>query len=483
MKKIIIIGAGIAGLSAGIYARKYNYDVTIFESHFLPGGACTSWKRKGFTFEGCFHYIKLLGAGKTSMFYSLWKELGIFSGIKMLNSDILQTFQDASGRKLSFYTDPEMLRTQLLTLSIQDKKVINELCTAIKRCYWFTRQTGINPFLFIAKITNILCAIPFLNKYGNMNLGEYSACFKDPLIQMAISRFFEHPEVTCVQLPIFLGMYSQEGVNFPEGGSLSLAKAVERKFLDYGGTIEYRKQVKRIIVNNDCATGIELDDGTVHVADIIISAADGYSTLFKMLNNQYTPPQLLNRYEKQPVYDPFIQVSLGVNRIVSELPSIIRFQTSDSFVVAGETRKDLLVANFSFDRTMAPSGKSSIVLQISSNSSWWEKIGYNTEAYKSEKNKILQTILEQLEKILPGISEPIEVVDIATPFTSIRYTNSWKGAIGFLITASFVKELRKPVFELPGLDNFYMTGQWVVGMGVPNAALGGKKVIQKIKNH
>lgn len=47
-KRIIIVGAGIAGLSAGIYARRNGYEATIYESHYLPGGLCTSWKRKGF---------------------------------------------------------------------------------------------------------------------------------------------------------------------------------------------------------------------------------------------------------------------------------------------------------------------------------------------------------------------------------------------------------------------------------------------------
>ena len=53
MRKIIIIGAGIAGLSAGIYARKNGYDATIYEMHYLPGGMCTAWKRKGFTADSC----------------------------------------------------------------------------------------------------------------------------------------------------------------------------------------------------------------------------------------------------------------------------------------------------------------------------------------------------------------------------------------------------------------------------------------------
>ncbi|MCK4323768.1 MAG: NAD(P)/FAD-dependent oxidoreductase, partial [Armatimonadetes bacterium] len=54
-KSIIIIGAGIAGLSAGCYARMNGYRTTIFEMHDKPGGLCTSWKRRGYTIDGCLH--------------------------------------------------------------------------------------------------------------------------------------------------------------------------------------------------------------------------------------------------------------------------------------------------------------------------------------------------------------------------------------------------------------------------------------------
>ncbi|NOY37521.1 MAG: NAD(P)/FAD-dependent oxidoreductase, partial [Chlorobi bacterium] len=54
---VIIIGAGFAGLSAGIYARMNGYRTQIFEMHNLPGGLCTAWKHKGYTIDGCIHWL------------------------------------------------------------------------------------------------------------------------------------------------------------------------------------------------------------------------------------------------------------------------------------------------------------------------------------------------------------------------------------------------------------------------------------------
>ena len=73
-KSTIIIGAGIAGLSAGCYAQMNGYRTSVFEMHTIPGGLCTAWKRKGYTIDGCFHW--LLGSKPGANFNHVWQELG-----------------------------------------------------------------------------------------------------------------------------------------------------------------------------------------------------------------------------------------------------------------------------------------------------------------------------------------------------------------------------------------------------------------------
>jgi len=130
---------------------------------------------------------------------------------------------------------------------------------------------------------------------------------------------------------------------------------------------------------------------------------------------------------------------------------------------------------------MAPHGKTSVTVLYPSDLAWWEKLGYASEEYKAEKKKILDTTITQLEQVLPGVSSQIETSDVATPFTTFRYTNNWKAALGFIMTKTLAAEMTmKPQYALPGLDDFYMIGQWVKGFGVPMAALSGKEVIQEI---
>lgn len=88
---IIIIGAGIAGLATGCYAQMNGYRTQIFELHTLPGGLCTAWKRKGYTFDGCIHW--LTGSGPGSGLYSIWEELGAVQGRPMVYHEEFIKFQ------------------------------------------------------------------------------------------------------------------------------------------------------------------------------------------------------------------------------------------------------------------------------------------------------------------------------------------------------------------------------------------------------
>ena len=478
---VIIIGAGIAGLSAGIYARKNGYDATIYEMHYLPGGMCTAWQRKGFTFEGCLHFLGLVGSSPTHTYYSLWKELGLLPDMNIICHDVFHTFQDESGRTLTLYTDADRLEEELLTLSPADAKEIKALCTAIKRYAWFIRETGKNPFRLLAKGVGILRGIPLLKKYGDLNIAEYAARFNDPLIRYAISNLFVYPDFSCIAVFFFLAGMHIRASGYPQGSSLALARALERVFRTLGGKIEYKKKVKRIVVEDGRAVGIELDDRTVKKAGIVISAADGHATLFDMLEDTFTTPALRERYATQPVFQPFVQVSLGVNRDLSGTPHAVKVQTAAPFVIAGQTQQELWYHHYAFDPTMAPQGKTSVTVLYPSALAWWETLGYASAAYKAEKRKILETTIAQLEQVLPGIAAQIEVSDVATPFTTLRYTNNWQAALSFMMTKENADSMvAKTEYTLPRLENFYMIGQWVKGLGLPMAALSGKEVIQKI---
>ena len=108
----------------------------------------------------------------------------------------------------------------------------------------------------------------------------------------------------------------------------------------------------------------------------------------------------------------------------------------------------------------------------------WEDL--KGEEYRAEKEKIASDATEKLEKLYPDVKGCVEVVDVATPLTDIRYTGVYRGAFeGFLPTSkNMTKTLSNTV---KGLDNFYLAGQWLFpGGGLPPSAQSGKWLFQLI---
>ncbi len=93
-KSIVIIGAGMAGLSAGCYGRMNGYNTKIFEMHNIPGGLCTSWQRKGYTIDGCLY--RLVGSSTESRFYKIWQDLGAIQKPRIIDQEEFMRVEGAA---------------------------------------------------------------------------------------------------------------------------------------------------------------------------------------------------------------------------------------------------------------------------------------------------------------------------------------------------------------------------------------------------
>ncbi|MFL7794286.1 MAG: phytoene desaturase family protein, partial [Anaerolineae bacterium] len=213
----------------------------------------------------------------------------------------------------------------------------------------------------------------------------------------------------------------------------------------------------------------------------VISAADGHATIFDMLEGKYVNDTIKGYYDTWPIFQPIIQVSMGVARDLSQEPHSLICALAQPIKIAEKERSLLSLRHFSYDPTMAPAGKSVILTMFMSDHAYWKALAEDQERYEAEKKDIAIKVIKQLEQHYPGITDQVEAVDVATPLTYERYTGNWQGSMeGWMITTetmgmSFGKGMDK---TLPGLENFHMIGQWVhPGGGLPPAAESGKKVI------
>lgn len=485
--EVVIIGAGIAGLSLGCYLQMNGFNVQIFESHNIPGGLCTSWKRKGYLFDGCIH--STIAPSNQYKLSSWLSELVDFDQVKFHYYDELSCIKLSDGTVFHFYTDPDKLEKELLAIAPEDTKFIRTMVASIKAFakhdmqlpkpieLWTPLDYFLRQFITAPYLTH-------LSKWSKSLLDTISKCHNPNLKQILNQDFFtRYPFYFFL---IALGQMDNKGVGYPIGGSLNFAKHIEQKFISLGGRIHYGSKVKRIIVSQNTATGVILESGErVENKDIVISAADGYETLYELLEGKFINKRIKDRYDNYPKWPSVVLVSLGVARSFADEPSLIDIRLEDEFVIDDCTKTDSLpIAIYNFDPTLAPDGKTCIrVILHTQNYDYWRTLknsDYNK--YIQEKNRIGNDIVTILDNHLGNIKNNLEVMDIATPDTFYRYTNNWQGSIqGWEWLPRLIPEHMKN--NVPGLKKFWMTGQWVMpGGGVAGAFINARDLARIICN-
>ena len=481
-KKVVIIGGGVAGLSAGIYGQKNGYDTEVVEMHTVPGGQCTAWERKGYRFDYCLHWLVGTARGP---FHDIWRETDVITdSVKIIDHDVHTKIFDEEGNSFILYTNIDRWERYLIEIAPEDTATIKKMCADMRKgalLELFSDPPELRSVLdYIRAICKMPRAIMLMMRYGNKSCRDYfqKLNFKNKRLSFFFDNLYGERDFSALAFLMMLGWFYHKNAGYLVGGSLPMVERMTEKYTSLGGKLTLGKKVKNIIVEDDTATAVALADGTVSKADYVISAADGHSTLYTMLGGNYLSGQIEEAYGTWPLFTPIVQVSFGIDmEIKTEYP--VQTHLAKGRKIGG-TPLDMgyTIMNYCFDPTMAPAGKTVMVVRYESPWELWKDL--EGEAYETEKKQIEKDSVAIMEKHLPGITAHIDAIDIATPKTDVRYTGVWKGAYeGFMPTSKNITKSIK--MTLPGLKNFYMCGQWLFpGGGLPPAAQSGKWAIQLI---
>lgn len=483
-KDMIIVGAGIAGLATGCYAQLNGYQSTIFEMHSMPGGLCAAWKRNGYTFDLSMHF--LVGS-KSGPLYKMWQELGMLEDQQFhYHNEIARV--EGLQKSLTLCTDAKRLLDQLEALSPADAKRSRELVRLVTGRGMMGGMSLKPPELsgILDKLKMFLAVLPhmgMLSRYGKMTLQEFVQGFQDSFLRDAVRFLVDGPDWPMPRFPmpgmagIVNSMVTEAGI--PLGGSQRAVFRVAEKYQKLEGEVVYNQRVKDVIIEENRAVGIRLEDGSEHRADTIVWAGDGHTVIFDILSGQYLGDRVEAIYKEWTPVQPLVNVSLGVARDLSEQPYRVNFELGKPIPIAGQERRWLCLRHRCFDPSMAPPRKSTAEVWYPTSYDYWEELARDRTQYEAEKRRIADVTIAALDKRWPGFASQIEVVDVATPTTYVRYTGNWKASpSGWNITPENMMD-QTPVRRLAGLSGFYMAGQWTVPFaGTVLAALSGRQLIE-----
>jgi phytoene dehydrogenase-like protein len=456
-------------MATGCYGQMNDYDTRIFEMHNLPGGVCTSWKRKGYTIDGCIHW--LTGTKSGTDFYRIWEELGVLPQTEIVEDEEYARIEGRDGQVLIVYTDIDRLEEHMRELAPEDSKLIGEFAKGIRKMRDFTipwekASDLFGPMDVLRMMRSMAPFGGFFRRWGKLTIKDVADRFSNPFMREAFIHIFNlenPPEFPIVAVMKTFAWMDQGTTGYPVGGSLELARTIEQRYLDLGGKINYRSRVEKVLVEDDRAVGVRLADGTEHRSDIVVSAADGRDDL--------------------ALFPPLIYVGLGVADTFVDVPRTvtgINFPLEEPVMIGDRERDHMSVQFYTFDPILAPAGKTFVRVHYPSDYDYWEKLKQEPERYWAEKEEIADNVVALLDGRFPGFASKVEMRNVATPMTWVRYTGNWRGSFeGWIETTETLRMRMSQI--LPGLGDFYMAGQWVQpGGSLPAVAMSGRNAVQII---
>ena len=474
----IIIGAGLGGLSCAAAFARQGFKPLVLEQHTKPGGYATTFTRKDFTFDVSLHST------------TVEERDGVYN--------LISGFPEITD--IEFKPHPNLYRVIFPDYDIRVPQKDLPGYIDILIGYFPEEETGIRGIfqdmqglasdvgkLMQAKgqvdMNNFPVDFPHLaNSMGKTWGDMVNARINDSKLKAIISSLWGYYGLPPSKLsPFYYALptlgYLTEGGYYPVGRSQKISNALVKIIQDNGGKIVLGTKVEEILVKDHKAIGVLTDDKEEFTARVIVSNASAHSTFKKMMNEEEYLTDYFNKLKEYSVSLSCFQIFLGLK---TDLVKKVGIKDSEIFYNTGydydQDYQNAIITNVEdgglavtlYDNVYpgySPEGKNTLNILVLQGYDHWEKYesdyfkGQKAE-YNKEKKRIADIMIDKAEaKLLPGLRDVIEVIEIGTPLTNVRYTGNYRGAIyGWDQTINNSGGNR--IGHKTPIENLYLAGAW-----------------------
>jgi len=459
---VIIIGAGLGGLTAGAKLAKEGKKVLLIEQHSQPGGCATTFQRGDYTLEVGLHEMD--GPSGRDIKMRIFNDLDIFNNIGFPR--VPEFYRFINGRHtVTVSHDPE---EAVKTLSHEFPNETEGIRAYFDRILSPPKRNAETEDKSVGEFLDSITGDEDLKLVLLGNLGY----FHDDPYSLSLAYY-----------SVAQGSYYTNGASFIRGGSQKLSDHLMAFIRNHGGEVLLSHKVTGISISGGMATGVTA--GRKHTSEVKEFFADEIIAGNAMPNisdllPEHAGTELRNAYAGLKPGASLFSLYLGFNRPVSDLGN--RFYSTFVYDESVRSQADILQNNrddfsrrsFTFvdygqiDSGLAPAGRSVGGVCCIDYLADWENLG--KKEYEARKEYAAQTFIARLDKIIPGFRGIVDYYEVGTPGTIKRYTLNPEGAVyGFSQTPA-----RKQVDALKSVENLHFASAWgKTGGGFSGAICGG----------
>lgn len=484
---VIVVGAGIGGLTAAALLAKRGLDVLVIEQHYLPGGCCTSLRRQDMTFD--VGAAMLFGFGERGYNPHRFVMSEIEEEIEMVPYESIFRLH-IQDREVTFWRDFDRYFGELVAAFPHEEKGLREFYRFLSRVYESVASEQIPPVppSEMPLVENL--KMFFRNPFGTLRLGSLMRKSTESIL----NRFVSDPDIISFfdalsgafsgcnvsELPVILGATvfvdtHVGGAAYPAGSPQMLSNKLEKAVEKYGGQILSRQLVREILIHRGSAYGVRLADGTVVRSGRVISNGTLWNLYGTLVRPRHIRPERMEWAQRNVPTASGLILYLGVNaeavprdarHIEMYIEDVSEFSSRENFA--------LFIPSLD-DPSVCPPPTHVITVMANTDIAFPRPFepAYQSEEYRRLKEKEADRLLDKLEQRFPDLRHHIRVMEVATPSTIERYTLRNWGTIGGP-KQSMGQDMLNRLRARSEWKNLYLCGDsTVMGEGVVATTVSG----------
>jgi len=474
----LVIGAGLGGLSCAAAFARQGFKALVLEHHSKPGGYATTFKRKGFVFDVSLHSTTVEERNGVHNLIPGFPEIKDIEFVP--HPDLYRLILPDYDIRVPHKNLPGYI--EILINHFPEEKegiqgIFDDMKGLTKDIQKISEARGqVNMMTFRQDY-------PYLSQSVNQTWGQMlDARVKNTKLKSIISGLWGYYGLPPSKLAsLYYAMptlgYLQEGGYYPVGKSQKISDALMKFIEERGGKVMLRTGVEKILVKDHSAYGVKTADGQEFTGKVVVSNANANDTFHTMMEEDDHLKSYLDRMDTFTASLSTFQVFLGLKKDLVNKVGIkdteIFYETNYDLETGYKDALNADMENQGFGLTLydnlykgySPEGKNTLNILNLQGYSHWEKYESDyfqgkKKAYRKEKERMADILIDKVEEtLLPGIRKAIEVKEIGTPLTNVRYTKNYRGAIyGWDQTLDNCIPRRLP-HKTP-IQNLYLAGGW-----------------------
>jgi phytoene dehydrogenase-like protein len=446
----IIVGSGVGGLATAICLARAGQKVLVLEQHYVPGGWSHSFTLNGQRFSPGVHYVGLIDEGHSTN--ELYCGLGIANDMVFFRMN-KKGYEHCliNNETFDLPAGVENLNKFLASRFPKEEKNIRRYLTLVQRVNF---ELQLIPKLkgFWQKIT-----VPFRTKhFGKFALFPLKRVIgwhiKDPMLKAVLNiQCGDHglpPNRACFPVHCSVMSHYFDGGFYPMNGGGGIVKAMTNGVKKHGGEVRVKQDVEKIIIKNKKAIGVMLKNGQTLFAKNIVSNADPSITYLNLVGKSYLSKSLIKKLNrtKYSVTSLILFLTLDIDVTLFGIDSgniwMMKDENDDAnfedLMNNDMTAGDLFPAVFISCTTMKDpvsfNGRYhnfEVVTYVNYDNlnNFNDLKDYHNQEYIIFKEKVINKLMNNIEKIIPGAKQNIVQVELGTPKTNEFYINSTRGNV------------------------------------------------------